>query len=184
MLVTQLEYKLEQVSVQDIPGALGGRGLLSSLGLGLLSGSSRLGSSSGLRLLNSLGGSLRSLSGGGSGGLGGGGLRGLSDSLLLLVLGLHLLSSGRLALLVLVTAKESAEDRGALPAGRALALVLLGVSGLLLGLLLSLSLGGLGGGGSLSGRGGGALSSGGLVSSLRGLSLGLLLLLLLLLNGG
>lgn len=178
------------ILIHHIPGSLGRRGLLSSLALALLSGSSRLGGGGGLRLLGSLGGSLRGL-GGGSGGLGGSGVsRDLSDSVLLLVLGLHVLGSGRVALLV--TAKESTEDRGALPAGRALALVLLGVSALLLGLLLGLALGGLsGGGGSLSG--GGALGSGGLLSGLGGFGLGLLvlglllllfLLLLLLLDGG
>lgn len=174
------------VLVHDIPSALGRGGLLSSLALGLLSGGSGLGSGGGLALLGSLGGGLRGL--GGGGGLGGSAL--LSDSLLLLVLGLDILGSRRLALLV--TAKESTEDRGALPAGGALALVLLGVGALLLGLLLSLTLGGLsGGGGSLSG--GGALGSGGLLSGLGGLGLGLLvlgllfllfLLLLLLLDGG
>lgn len=172
------------VSIQHIPGSLGGCGLLSSLGLG----GSRLGSGSGLGLLGSLGRRLRGLGDGGS--LGGGVLsRGLSDSLLLLVLSLDVLGSGRLALLV--TAKESTEDRGALLAGGALALILLSVSALLLGLLLGLSLGGLSGGSSLSG--GGALGSGGLLSSLGGVGLGLLvlgllfllfLLLLLLLDGG
>lgn len=162
------------VLVHDIPGALGRSGLLSSLALGLLSGG--LGSGSGLRLLGSLGGSLSGL--GGGGGLGGSTLgRGLSDGLLLLVLGLDILSSGRLALLV--TAEESTEDGGALPAGGALALILLGVSTLLLGLLLGLALGGLSGGGSLSG--GSALSGGSLLSGLGGLSLGLLVLSLLLL---
>lgn len=174
------------ILIHHIPGSLGRRGLLSSLALGLLSGSSRLGGGGGLRLLGSLGRSLRGL-GGGGGGLGGSGVsRDLSDSVLLLVLGLHVLGGGRVTLLV--TAKESTEDRGALPAGRALALVLLGVSALLLGLLLGLGLGGLsGGGGSLSG--GGALGSGGLLSGLGGFGLGLLvlslvLLLLLLLDGG
>lgn len=169
----------------NIPGTLRRRGLLSSLGLGLLSGGSRLGSGGGLGLLSSLGGSLRGLGGGGSVGLGLS--RGLSDGLLLLVLGLHILSDGRLALLV--TAEESTEDRGALLAGGTLALVLLSVSGLLLGLLLGLALSSLSGGGSLSGsRGGGALGSGSLLSSLGGVGLGLLLLLflllLLLLDGG
>lgn len=175
----------------DIPGALGGRGLLGSLALGLISSG---GLSSGLGLLGSLGGGLRGLGGGSSGGLGGGGTlsRGLGDGLLLLLLGLHVLSGRRLALLV--TAKEGTEDRGALPASRTLALVLLGVSGLLLGLLLSLSLGG-GLSGSLSGgRDSGTLGGGGgLLSSLGGLGLVLLLLglllllfllLLLLLDGG
>jgi hypothetical protein len=168
----------------NLPSALGGRGLLGSLGLGLLSGR---GLGGGLGLLGSLSGRL--LSGGSSGGLGGsGGIgRSLSDSLLLLVLGLHLLGSRRLALLV--TAEESTKDRGTLPTGRALALVLLGVGSLLLGLLLGLTLSrGLSGSGILSGSGGGgALSSRSLLSSLGGLSLsllvlGLLLLLLLLLD--
>lgn len=177
------------VSVHHIPGSLGGSRLLSSLALGLLGGSSRLGSGGGLGLLGSLGRRLCGLSD--SGGLGGGGLgRDLSDSLLLLVLGLDVLGSGRLALLV--TTEEGTEDRGALPAGRALALVLLSVSALLLGLLLGLCLGSLGGGGS-SLSGSGALNSGGLLSSLGGLGLGLLVLglllllflfLLLLLDGG
>lgn len=169
------------VLVHDIPGALGRSGLLSSLGLGLLSGGSGLGSGGGLSLLSSLGGSLSGLSSGG--GLGGSALgRGLSDGLLLLVLGLDVLSGGRLALLV--TTKESTEDGGALPAGGALALVLLGVSALLLGLLLGLALGGLSGGSSLSGSsalGGGSLLVGLLVL---GLLLLLLFLLLLLLDGG
>lgn len=177
--------------IHHIPGSLGGGGLLSSLALGLLSGGSSVGSGGSLRLLGSLGGGLRGLSNGG--GLGGGGRRSLlGDGLLLLVLGLHILSSGGLALLV--TAKESTEDRGTLPAGRALALVLLGVSGLLLGLLLGLALGGGLSSGSLSGgRDGGALGSRGLLNGLRGIGLGLLvlglllllfLLLLLLLDGG
>lgn len=161
----------------NIPGSLGRRGPVSR-GSG-----SRL-SRSGRSLLSSLGNGLGVLSGddrdlGRSSGLLSRRLfLGVLVVLLLHFLGnrgliLHLLGGRGLTLFLLVATKE-AKDGGALLAGRALAVILLGLQGSVLGLLLGLFLGLFGGGNS-----GLTLSCRRLFDSLGGLGLLLLVLSLL-----